>query len=882
MSLSWSTLWAVGFTISLVTIAYLYWQRTDYSRNKYAFYATGLLVTLATSSVLPIFSGSSVFKIIETLASDVLGIDVTSSPSTIYDKTLSLLLVGGLGYFILEMFKNWESYVEPTLLFAQQNTQEAQLAEQGLSGISFPDTWQLEPLYDMRKRLTCYANSRAPHLIFDEVTDWFQNERAFIATHRPSGKKNHIIKYLTNETSRDDAKALFEFCESAEDPIGNCLLITNSNVSKELIRQTYEEFFPAVVVEEAETVFKNTVNQTLYELSIETKLRQLLKIEGDDRSFDVLSRFVPLEVVTGNRNHADRKPTQTETAPAHLLLLEWIKLNKDHHIALLGDYGMGKTTLSHYVVLRALQDPSISKIPVVIELRGKSPRTSSPEELVFEWCKKFGVDTSLLLSASAEGLVVLIFEAFDEMDSLGDAELRRQNFAALWRIAEDFNARAVFTGRPNYFFDNGELQDYLRIKGIAKTDDYCVPMYLQLLKVEQIEKLLTPYPQDIRNEMLAVQKSAASTSMQDFLTRPSTLIPAATVWPELREQLIFGPITPAAVIDKFLRKTYERQTQKGLLNILSPSERHFFLTLTACVIHQLSPGTNQISSERLASIVNNSLDLVPRQIGKDSTFSREPTDLVSRLSDRQKIASAVATDVRTFGTLVDDDSRPGHLKFSHKSYYEYLVSVAYAYSIGSSALLDRAEPDDNLVIVTAILKSLTLRPLSRNDLPEIEQVTGEIYGARFSRVARSEGLVNEMEIAAECCDSLVGRFSRAWIGRSTRVLISMNNLVDRLPASLTLRYRGSPREVNLRPLYAPLKFVSRVYTQLLLLPVITYQRPLLNVWYHASKSMGLSERSCQEAIGFDFYEALDQDWHRSTISLVWTSVQNQDYFSDEA
>ncbi|MEO1387980.1 MAG: hypothetical protein AAFV85_11475 [Cyanobacteria bacterium J06634_6] len=115
-------------------------------------------------------------------------------------------------------------------------------------------------------------------------------------------------------------------------------------------------------------------------------------------------------------------------------LSKWIAEPGLRQIALLGDYGQGKSTTMLMFAHRLLNKDSCvqKRIPVLIELRGKSPKTLRPLELLGAWAAQYRVEPQALMQLHYAGRLIIIFEGFDEMAMVGNVEMRLGHFKSLW------------------------------------------------------------------------------------------------------------------------------------------------------------------------------------------------------------------------------------------------------------------------------------------------------------------------------------------------------------------------------------------------------------------------------------------------------------------
>lgn len=245
-------------------------------------------------------------------------------------------------------------------------------------------------------------------------------------------------------------------------------------------------------------------------------------------------------------------------------LNSWLNETSQRQIALLGEYGQGKSTnslmLSYHLMQRAQQAAHSVRVPILLELRGKSPRTLREDELLSTWAGRYGIDTRALIKLLIAGRLLLIFEGFDEVDLSGDADARIEHFKIIWGLCYP-KAKIIVTGRPNYFLDETELKAALGIQDASLERPYCQAVHLVPFNNKEIAHSLRHVDVSIRDGILELAN--INERFYDIVSRPSMLHVVSVLW--LSENLAhYGErINSAVVMDLFIRHSLERQGSKG-------------------------------------------------------------------------------------------------------------------------------------------------------------------------------------------------------------------------------------------------------------------------------------------------------------------------------
>jgi GTPase SAR1 family protein len=133
----------------------------------------------------------------------------------------------------------------------------------------------------------------------------------------------------------------------------------------------------------------------------------------------------------------------------HDYVRKWLKDPKRNLLAVLGDYGIGKTSFCHKFASDLTES---QRVPVVIELKTMREGNASWEELI----KK---ETGLRRPKARE--VVLILDGFDELSLRFDKETALEEMRKLSQATADF-AKILLTSRTQFFRQLNEIWEILR------------------------------------------------------------------------------------------------------------------------------------------------------------------------------------------------------------------------------------------------------------------------------------------------------------------------------------------------------------------------------------------------------------------------------------
>lgn len=376
----------------------------------------------------------------------------------------------------------------------------------------------------------------------------------------------------------------------------------------------------------------------------------------------------------------------------------WAQEPGHRQLALLGQYGQGKSTTTlmwtYHQIGKAASDSV--RIPLLIELRGTSPRNLTPLALLGAWASQYSINPQALTLLLKAGRLILIFEGFDEMALVGDAEMRLKHFRTLWQFAYP-KAKLLITGRPNFFIDESEMKVALGISKADGTRPYCEAIRLKLFEPDQIHEALRKYPPLVRERIHDL--ATLNPRFLELVSRPSLLHIVAVLWERERLDEKVDQLTSAFIMDLFVRFSYRRQGLKeegtpGFMALTSSEREYFMHGIATYMVAKRLP--NQISASQLSLAIEQLLSAAPDSITSESAAIAESrVPLRRRIEGTEYGVDHVKTDVRACGLLVDDPASPGTFRFAHKSFMEYLFAVVVARRI-----LD-TNPEGALAALTA-------------------------------------------------------------------------------------------------------------------------------------------------------------------------------------
>ncbi len=711
--MKWFVLLGVIIFVLISILFFLWFKKKKYTRERYAFFATSLIFAYSMTVLTHIFIDVSLFQIVIMLYNQLPFENMVIPGTSWSDKAWSIFFLITLSTFVYLMFESWGREGKVSKLDSGMSDVREELgflhaAIIGMnpSKIETVDRSVLEKISNKTNFELCFLDqerdwpSEAQELLNMyayqyriEDKEWYKDKSCFFSKYA-----NKPLLVICSQTIPADEFVLERigfFAElSKEKTIKVILAIKEFDGSER--NKTLKGY--KVEIFSKEFLLNNLVDFSEYNYSLNKQFFESEVSEGDVvRLQDI---YVESEgVLTDLTNHGEQHK-KVESVEAYLI--NWAESKKsEEQIVLLGDYGQGKSVLSLRFA-NELVDSEIKRQPIIIELRGKSPRNMPMGELVAAWAYRFNYNVKALLKLLQEGKLVVILEGFDELDMVGDRLRRLEHFKKLWEFARYKKSKVVITGRPNLFLNNEEAKNYLQLNNGESSTFHVKALKLEPFNRERIKLALRSAPDKISKSILEQYDSTGKgVGFADLISRPSTLFQTSIIWDGLDK----SKLNSSKIINSFIEHAYKRQAQKLLsisgtdleAPVLTVQERAYFMLGISVGMVENGGYSNQISGRELEGIVFRLFISIPLCCSNDHHSCR--LGLHERLQDNA--FESVYNDVRTAGILVRDLASVDSFKFAHKSFLESLFASFVKNKITS-------DNQDQKLITNTIEKALSI------------------------------------------------------------------------------------------------------------------------------------------------------------------------------
>jgi DNA replication protein DnaC len=697
--------------VTLACLLYILYLKIfkSYTRERFAFAGLSAILTLFSTFLLQIYSSQGYISACIDVSNFVFDTRLTTYTTDIKDHIITLIALSIITRFILSVHRNWDGPISEIAFqkerFQEQQTllseailqlkdflskqkviyRHADVNSQDHFNVFIPQEEDKMPWHEHVFELLTFPNKQYK---IDFVHDYYPDEKCFISKY---GQNDDIIAILCALDFPNDStiRNFLLFAKRQKKSISK-FIVAARNIRGDIYKTTKYE--TELIIRNEEEMLNSLVDFSQYKNFVEEQFEKKEITQGNKLTLKDV--YVPM---------ASTIDAEIKIENIEEYIFSWLRDEiNNKHLAILGEYGCGKSVLSLKLTYELLQSQTNwNRIPILIELRGKSPRNLNVNELISTWSVSHRIDPASILKLHKAGKLLIIFEGFDEMDMIGDREMRLNHFQRLWEFAIA-KSKIIITGRPNFFLDDNELKTNL---GIGKADGashFCEAIHLAKFDIDKIKIALRNADGSSKNQIIEILENFKNPNFYDLVSRPSILYLVSVIWKESKLSQIRDRINSAIVIQEFIRYTYARQTGKNAKFPLTEKEREYFMLGVAVRMFWQSEFSNQIDKISLESVINKLFETFPNDVSMSGTaIQSKGKGLKARMRDNVHANESILTDVRSCGILVNELSRNGYFKFAHKSFLEYLVSFYFVESLSRSK-------DDYNIMVNSISRGLEI------------------------------------------------------------------------------------------------------------------------------------------------------------------------------
>ena len=333
-------------------------------------------------------------------------------------------------------------------------------------------------------------------------------------------------------------------------------------------------------------LYIRTENEFVNELiDFNPYLKQLLKKFQEDK--------LPITNITKDEDKFTLAKTYIEpnfnngNNELKIYLDNWLLEDSDKHIALLGDYGTGKTSFMKYYAFhladKLLQGETVVRYPFFISLTNTSPMHGGIEKSIKAALSENDLDTNYetLQKLIHRGKVVFLLDGFDEMGFIGTHENRFEQLNAIWKLATKGN-KIIISGRPSYFPSEFEEKSYLNIKSkdeqnIPQSYPYCERIELDFFEEEQIKASIRAYYPNQYEVEKYWEFICSNESIYELCCRPSMMHIVREMLPLLTQDESKKELKGGELMRLYIDNWIDRQYSKSIVSAFKDtiSKREF-------------------------------------------------------------------------------------------------------------------------------------------------------------------------------------------------------------------------------------------------------------------------------------------------------------------
>lgn len=354
-----------------------------------------------------------------------------------------------------------------------------------------------------------------------------------------------------------------------------------------------------------------------------------------------LKNYIPLRC----RNRIGQKYNLQE------YVFTWLNKPESNILAILGDFGSGKTTFCQHIISEAskkfIYQPEKNYFPILIDLR-YCAEARGFDEIFDQVLNKIQISKEDYLSFTQHCNILYVFDAFDEMSIETREMLALRNFEKIARLAEDGN-KVLITSRTHFFRHQDDESRILNKRDYTSTGLHFEDRNpISIVYLEELDRAeIMQYFQGVfKEEWTNYQATMNSVyDLMDLARRPILLDLITQTLPELES--IEGKITIKNLYEEYIncwlrREQWRNLDSKIVIEIMQKIALYIFFDSKIGVKY-----------DELCRIINETIQI----------NSMESIDL-----------ETVVGKIRTASFLIRDELN--EYRFVHRSFMEYFVAKA--------------------------------------------------------------------------------------------------------------------------------------------------------------------------------------------------------------
>lgn len=390
----------IGFVILGL---YIWIRRHRYTRERFAFVALSTISTMFLTALTSIMSQETPWQALMIVISKKLNIEYNPGSPDFIHYAFILLLFGIAIYAIIKIHANWINFKGAISL--QQFNREKRYEPSGISKEGIGEIMRIlnkqpplevyEPL-DSNKLPGALEEPtdslawniqardlfilRSPSYYFN-MDEWHDRECCWVGENRKSG--GMVFLFCTiNEPKQEEISRFSEYSKELAHKSGKSksdieliAAVKNGNNTRNI-----EIDGMVCKVETEESLLDGLIDFSDYYWDIKNRVE---KEHLSDSTLTLKDVYTPSYV------RIDENGTNKENVESYLR--SWLDESGKRQLAILGEYGQGKSTCALLFTFNLISDydENPPRVPILLELRGKSPRNMTPEELLAAWAVRY-------------------------------------------------------------------------------------------------------------------------------------------------------------------------------------------------------------------------------------------------------------------------------------------------------------------------------------------------------------------------------------------------------------------------------------------------------------------------------------------------------------